>query len=76
MYTYVKVKQVSTKKRTVGIAVIKTTKTRVVVMVTSSRRHSHIDFMKSSRNVDVGTSPRISYHYYYPCFGDFYYCDP
>ena len=55
----------------VGIAVIKS---RVVVMVTNARRHPYIDFMKSSSDdykVDIGLSPWISYHHYYPCFGAF-----
>ena len=26
------------------------------------------------KKVDVGMSPRISYHPYYPYFGAFYYC--
>ena len=63
----------------VGMAVIKSTKTRVVVMVTNARRHPYIDFMKSSSDdykVDVGMSLCISYHHHYPCFGAFYYCNP
>ena len=46
----------------VWIAVIKSTKTKVVVMVTNARRHPYIDFMKSSSDdykVNVGMSPCI-----------------
>ena len=66
-------------KYKVGIAVIKSTKTRVVVMVTNATRHPYIDFMKSTsdnKNVDVRMSPSIRYHHYYPCFDAFYYCNP
>ena len=58
-----------------GIAAIKT------MVVVTARRHPYIDFMKSSSDdykihVDLGISPWISYHHYYPCFGAFYYCNP
>ena len=62
------------------MAVIKSTKTRIVVMVTNARRHPYInDIMKSSSDdykVNVGMSPCISYLHYYPCVGAFYYCHP
>ena len=48
-------------------------------MVTNARRHPSINFMNPNGDnykVDIGMSPCISYHHYYPCFGAFYYCNP
>ena len=80
-----KSQQVNIKKKTqtsiktelykVGVAVIKSTKTRVVVMVTNMRRHPYINLMKSSsdnQKVDVGMSPCVTeLPSLLPCFGAF-----
>ena len=42
---------------------------KIVVVITNTRSHPYIGYMKSLtiKKVDVGMSPRISYHHYYTC---------